>query len=310
MIGRFVSLSLLIFLVASCVLNTESPIETSSDLVNLIQRGDIVVSNSGNDSIILLDSDGNYKDTLVSEQTSTTILFNGLAYDSINKEVLFNYDHTTAALDAVKAIDLYDGSVRTVISNSQLNGTLPGVARLTNGDLVILEGTNGAEKFDANGVRVGNPFLTGLTTNIADVTRLIDGGMVICSSGTANTVRIYAATGGAATATATSVSPGPTLGALASTSCTQGDDGTIYVAYSGGTDAVRAYSSNLSTVLWTFTDTNVLTTPGKLAVSASGTILVTDTAFHHIVEISSTGSLVRVIGGAALNVPNNIVVVR
>lgn len=310
MLMRLIYVVLILFLGTSCILSNESPVETSSDDVNLIQVGDIIVTNAGNDSIVLLDSDGTFKATLVDSQTDSTLIYNGLAFDDVNRVVLFTNDSTVAAQDSVKKIDLYDGEVSTLITNNQLNGTLPGLARLTGGDLVILEGTSAAEKFDSNGVRVGTPFLSGLQTNVADITRLSDGRMILCSSGTANTVRIYASTGGAAIATATSASPTPSLGALASTSCTQGADGTIFVAYSGGTDAVRAYDSTLSTVLWTFTDTQVLTTPGKLAVRSNGNILVTDTGFHHIVEIDSNGALVRVIGGSTLNNPNNIVVVK
>src|SRR5690606_4275538 len=102
-------------------------------------------------------------------------------------------------------------------------------------------------------------------------------------------------------ATATSSTPvnatNPTLGAMASTSCTQDQNGRIIVAYSGTTDAVRVYDSAMTAPIWTFTNTTVLTTPGKLAVRANGNILVTDTAFHHIVEISATGAMVQVIGG-------------
>lgn len=303
-----ITLLSLCLLLTSCILKDESPIESSSDEVNLIQSGDIVVTNAANDTIILLDSDGNYKDVLVDSQTDATLLFNGLAFDSVNEQLLYTHDSTTGALDAVKSISLFDGSVSTVISNSNLNGTLPGVARLTGGDLVVLEGTGTAEKFLANGTRSGAPFMTTLTTTVADITKLSTGGFVTCSSGTANTVRTYNAAG-AQQAMATSQSPLPTLGALAATSCSTDSSGRIIVAYSGATDAVRVYDSTMATVEWTFTDTNVLTTPGKLSVRSNGNILVLDTAFNHIVEISSSGALVRVIGGAVLATPSNIVVI-
>lgn len=293
---------------SSCLLKDESPISSSSNDVNLIQSDDIIISNLGNDTIVLLDSDGSYKDVLVDSQTTSTLIYNGLAYDHIDDRILFAYDSTTTGQDAIMAISLFDGEVSTVLSNGQLNGTLPGVARLTTGDFVMLEGTSAVEKFTSTGTRVGTPFLTGMTTTLADITRLSGGGFILCSSGTSNTVRIYNATG-TLQSSATSANPVPTLGALASTSCTQDPSGRIVVAYSGGTDAVRVYNSSLSTVIWTFTDTNVLTTPGKLAVRSNGNILITDTGFDHIVELSPEGSLVRVIGGAVLSDPSNIVVV-
>lgn len=306
---RLIPFITLLLACASCIISSDSPLESSSNDVNLIQIGDIVVTNAGNDSIVLLDENGVYKTTLVDSQTDGTLIYNGLAYDDINKEILFTYDSTSAALDAVKAIDLFDGAVRTVISNSNLSGVLPGVARLTGGDLLVLETTATAEKFNSSGVRQGAPFTAALTATVADVTRLVNGGFIVCSSGTANTVRTYSLAGVVA-ATATSASPLPSLGALAATSCTQAADGTIYVAYSGATDYVRAYNSTLTTVLWTFSDTNVLTTPGKLAITPSGSILITDTGFNHIVEISDQGSFVRTLGGAVLATPNNIVVVK
>lgn len=301
-------LILLSLSLSSCILKNESPLESSSNEANLIQSGDIVVTNSGNDTIVLLHEDGSYKDTLVDSQSDSQLIFNGLAYDAINKNIMFTYDHLTAFYDAVKTIDLYDGTVKTLLSNNNLQGTLPGLARLTGGELIVLEGTNTAEKFLANGTRSGNPFLATLTTNVADITKLSNGGFVVCSSGTANTVRTYNAAG-TVVATATSATPTPTLGALAASSCTQNAAGNIIVAYSGATDAVRMYNSSLSTVVWTFTDTNILTTPGKISLRSNGNILVTDLGFHHIVEIDPNGALVRVIGGAVLSTPNNIVVV-
>lgn len=309
MLVRIFPVIIMLFISSSCIISSDSPVESSSDDVNLIQVGDIIVTNSGNDSIVLLNEDGSFKFTLVDSNTSATLIYNGLAFDELNREVLYAHDSTVAGQDAVMSISLYDGSVSTVITNAQLNGTMPGLARLTGGELLVLEGTNAAEKFSATGLRIGAPFISGLIANVADTTRLINGGFIVCSSATANTVRTYNSTG-TLQSTATSANPLPTLGALASTSCTQANDGTIYVAYSGGTDAVRAYNSTLTTVLWTFTDTNVLTTPGKLAIRPNGNILVTDTGFHHIVEIDTNGAFVGVIGGAGLNNPNNIIVVK
>lgn len=294
----------------SCILTDESPLESSSNDVNLIQSGDIVVVNTGNDTIVLLDSNGTYKSVLFDSQTDATLSFGGLAYDSINKKILFTYDSTTAALDSVRSIDLFEGTTTSLISNANLNGTLPGIARLTGGELMVLEGTNTIEKFLSTGVRSGNPFLATLTTNVADISKLASGGFVTCSSGTTNTVRTYNADG-TVVASATSAAPVgvPALGAQASTSCLEDVSGNIIVAYSGATDAVRAYNSTMTTVEWTYTNTAHLTTPGKLAKRSNGNILVTDTGFNHIVELDPNGVFVQIIGGAVLSTPSNIVVV-
>lgn len=293
----------------SCLLKNESPIESTSNNANLIQSGDIVVSNTGNDSIILLSSNGTYKTTLYDQPTSGTYIFNALAYDSLNNQILWTHDHTTVTLDAVNAFSLYDGTVSSVMTSSFLQGTLPGVARLTGGDLLVLENTTSAEKFTSAGVRVGNPFSAALIATTVDLNPLSTGGFIVCSTSTANTVRTYSALGVLAN-TATSASPTPSLGALAATSCIQDSTGRIIVAYSGTPDTVRVYTTAAMTaVAWDFVDQNVLTTPGKLALRANGNILVTDTGLDQIVEISSTGTLVQVIGGSVLSTPNAMLVV-
>lgn len=310
MLSRIIPAIITLFISSSCIISSDSPIETSSNDVNLIQRGDIIVSNINTDSIVLLDSEGNFKETLVDSPIDNTLLLTGLHWDSVNEEVLYIHDSTTNTLDAIKAISLFDGSVRTVLSNNQLGAVLPALARLSAGDLLIVEQNSTAEKFNSSGVRQGAPFTAALTATVADIAPLMSGGFVTCSSGTANTVRTYNLAG-VVQATATSATPVPSLGALAATSCVQDQtSGVIYVAYSGATDAVRAYNSTLTTVLWTFTDTNVFTTPGRMSLRPNGNILVTDTAFHHIVEIDTNGALVQVLGGTVLNNPAHITVVK
>lgn len=307
MMKRIFSFSFLLTL-TSCLISSDSPISSSANDVNLIQRNDIVVSNAGNDSIVLLDSDGNYKATLVDVVTTNTVIFNGLAYDGINNKVLYTYDHTTASLDGVYGISLFDGSSHLVLANNQLSGVLPGLARLTNGELLILETNTTIEKFSAVGTRVGAPFTAGMTSAVVDVTRLSTGGYVVCSTGTANTVRTYNASG-VLENTATSATPTPTLGAMGASSCSEAPNGNIVVSYSGTTDAVRTYNSTLSSVVWSYTDTNVLSTPGKLAIRSNGNVLITDTGYDHLVELDVNGVFVRTIGGSVLSDPNNIVVI-
>ena len=297
-----------LMLLSSCLLKNESPIESSSDNANLIQSGDIVVANTGNDSIILLSSNGTYKTTLYDEATSGNV-FNALGYDTLNNQILWTYDHGTSLFDAVNAFALYDGAVSVVMSNSNLQGTLPGVARLTGGQLSVLEGATTLEQFTSAGVRVGNPLSSALITTTVDLNPLLTGGFIVCSNVTATTVRTYSAAG-VLSATATSATPTPSLGALTATGCIQNASGQVIVAYSGATDYVRVYSSAaMTTVVWDFINQNVLTSPGKLAVRENGNILVTDTGLNQIVEISSAGAFVQVIGGSVLSVPNSILVV-
>lgn len=292
---------------SSCLIQSESPLESSSNEVNLIQSGDIVVANWGNDSILLLHPDGSYKAELVNEQTSTTILLNGLYYDSVTNQVLYTYDHSTTSLDAVRSISLFDGSQDLFLQNANLAGSLYGVTRLSNGEILVIDSNNRIERFTDDGVY--NGALTGFNSSLRDITRLSTGGFVVCSTATSNTVRIYNSAG-ALQASASGTTPAPSIGGQQGVSCIEDASGNIIVAYSGGTDAVRAYSSNLSTVLWTYTDTNTLRTPGKLALKANGNILVTDTNYDHILELNPQGGLVSILGGSVLSDPSNIIVIR
>jgi hypothetical protein len=298
----------LILMLGGCILKSESPLESTNDNGNFINSGDIVVINTPNDAILLLDEDGEYKSTLVSENDPAAIILGGITYDSVGEQLLFTYDHSTAILDEVRSISLFDARVERYLNDANLAGTLTGVLRLTGGDHVVLESGTTAEKYNSNFTRVGTPFTTGLINANAQASALSTGGFLACSSSTANTVRTYNSSA-TVVATATSASPTPTLGAMASTGCRERPDGTIVVAYSGTTDAVRAYSANLGTVVWTFSNTSVLSTPGRVAVRANGNVLVTDTVLNHIVEISSTGAFVRIIGGGVLATPGYLEVI-
>lgn len=304
---KYILLITIVCILSGCVLKDEKAVATFNSSANLVKSGDIVVVNITNDSIVLLDQDGNYKLTLFNDDNSATVIIGGINYDSVSKRLLFNYDSSTAILDEVRSISLYSGRISTVLNNVNVTGALQGVARLTGGDYVILESTTVAEKFNSSFVRQGAPFPLTVLTNV-QIESLSTGGFLACTSGTANTVRTYSAAG-AIVNTATSASPTPTLGAMGASGCVARPDGTIVVAYSGTTDAVRAYSANLGTVLWDYSNTTVLSTPGKMAVRANGNILVTDTAMNHIVEISSTGAFVRIIAGSSISTPGYIEVI-
>lgn len=300
--------SLLVLLsLCSCLIQTDSPLESSSNEVNLIQSGDIVVANWGNDSILLLNPDGSYKAELVNEQTSTTVTLNGLYFDSLTNQVLFGYDHSTPTLDGVRSISLFDGSQELYLSNNNLAGALYGITRLVSGEILVIDSNNRIERFDEDGNY--NGAYTGFTSSLRDVTRLQNGGFVVCSTSTSNTVRLYNGSG-VLLASASGTSPAPSIGGQQGVSCIEDAEGNIIVAYSGSTDAVRAYSSNLATVLWTYTDTNLLRTPGNLALKSNGHILMSDTNYDHILELNSQGGLVSILGGSVLSDPSNIIVIR
>lgn len=281
-----------------CVVDEKSPVETFNNAVNMIQSDDIVVVNQTNDSIVLLDPDGNFKTTLVDEPTSTTINFSGLNWDSVDKRLIFVYDSSIVSLEGVRSISPYNGRVEEVINTVALTGTMRSLARLTNGDYIIAESATVLEKFDSNLVRVGNPFMTTLVNANNDLNALSTGGFLSCSSSTGSAIRTHTVTG-TTVATASATVPTPSMGsAMACIGAKERPDGTIAVSYSGTNDGVRVYSADLSTIVWTYQNSTVLSNPGKLAVRSNGNVLVPDLTLHHIVELSSTGQFVRIIQGA------------
>lgn len=289
---------LVLLLPAACVVGEKSPVETFNDSVNMIQSDDIVVVNQTNDSIILLDRDGNFKTTLVDEATSNTINYSGINWDSIDKRLLFVNDTNVANTESVKSISLYNGRVEDVINTIFLTGTLRSIARLTNGDYLIVESATTVEKFDTNLQRVGNPFFSALVNANNDLNSLSTGGFLSCSSSTGSAIRTHSATG-ATVATATSAAPVPSMGsAMQCIGADERPDGTIAVSFSGTNDGVRVFSADLSTVVWTYQNSTVLSNPGKLAVRSNGNVLVPDLSLHHIVELSSDGQFIRIIQGA------------
>lgn len=296
---------------SSCMLKEDKPTSTTSNDANIIKSGDIIVVNGGNDSIILMDSEGNFKDYLYTPSTSAVYSFPALAWDTLNNKLLFTYDSTTATNDKIMSIDPFDLSISTVYNNSSiLTATgLNGIARLTGGSLVAIESTATMEKFDSAWNRVGTPFINAtLTATAVDVAPLSTGGFVVAASGTTNTIRTYDSAG-TAVASATSAAPTPTMGAAqAATGVVANSSGEILAAFSGTYDGVRKFSSNLSTVVWTFVDSH-LTTPGKLAVRSNGNVLVLDTAFNYIVEINSDGTFKRTLASSLLTNPLAIIVV-
>lgn len=183
----------LLSLLLGCVLKEDSPVESFNNAGNVIQSGDIVVINTPNDSILLLDRNGNYKSTLVNEADPASVILGGLNYDSVSKRILFTYDHATASLDELRGISLFNARVDTVLNNSFLTATntFGAPARLTNGDYLILETATTVEKFSSSFVRQTTtaPFSTAflISANV-QLEALSTGGFLACATGTANTV--------------------------------------------------------------------------------------------------------------------------
>ena len=290
---KILTLLSLLFL-ASCV---EEPTPTSSTF--LILPGDVVVTNVTNDSVVLLDSTGNFKDVLYDVQNNVEVPY-GVGWKFDTQEVLISVD----GADRVMAVSAVDGTVRTLIQNPQLNGTIRGVAQLTNGDIVVAE-SHSIEKFDTNGNRITVGFpITGGMNNIENVYPKADGGFVICARG-GDIVRTYAADGTLQNSTVSGI--GATTDGYG---CTELSDGRIAVSWSGTTDTVSIYNSTLASTSATYNDTSYVPSPRGLAQLANGNIIVSDASYHHIVEIDpSDGSYVGIFSSYALSSPNQLYVI-
>ncbi len=294
-------------LISACV--SDHPIATSSSADNFLRPGDIVVVSSANDTVVALHPDGYYKDIVQDVDTDTTVTYRGLAWKSDTREVLIAYDSTTVGQDKIIAVSAITGIARTLIQNSNWSGVLAGITVLSSGDILATE-TNGVEKFSTDGVRIvgGNYPIITLMTTPQQVASTVSGGFVACSTGTSE-VRTYDAAGNQ-THSASSAAPGtvltPTINIYG---CMEMSNGHFATAYNGATDTVRIYDSTMSSVIADYSDINYLGDPRAIAQRANGNLLVTDGTFHHIVELTSTGGFVRLLGGSVLNTPTFIMVV-
>lgn len=285
-----------------------APKPGSEDLSSYISAGDLIVSNAANDSLILFDSQGNFKKVLLSLDPTNGEAITGITINSSTNQILVVID----GVDRVLAIDrTEDTAVHDFIVNVNLTGTLRGITQLPMGDVLIVE-TSNIERFDKNGVRVisdttyGGTWPKALQTTATDVSAKSDDGFVHCSTGTA-AVRVYDKTG---VQTATAVSG--IAGTTAVASCINGpNDSAVYATFSGTTDTVRKLGAADLSTTWSYSNLSILSTPSGMGVRANGNVIVLDSVLNHAVEISSDGTLVGVLNSMTplLSTPQFIYVV-
>ena len=269
-----------------------------SEASPLASSGDIVVSNYYSDSVLLLDSDGFYKALIYNVANNAESLY-GVEYNPTTNEAIIGVDGS----DRVVGVSLTDSSVRNVITDANLSGTIRGIAQLISGDYLILE-SNNVERFTSSGFRntTGWPIAT-IQSNPGNIFPLANGGFGVCSYGT-DVIRTYDAAG-TQVATASSGIAGTTN----AYGCIEMSNGNIAVTWNGTTDTVQILSSDLSTVNSSFSNTAVLPSPYGIAQDNDGNLLVTDITYHHIVVLDSSGTLVNVKGNSVLSYPRDLFVV-
>jgi hypothetical protein len=291
---------LMLIILVGCNPKEEIPVTYTK---NIMEPGDLVVTNggaNGNKSVVLLDSEGNFKRTLLDLSQAESPM--DLAFDTIAQELLITIDGLP---DRVMSISAYNGSKANQIDDSlNLTGTLYGIGILPNGDVIISEGS-AIERYNSNGVRVvanGWP-KTALMTSMNQISVLPSGNFLTCAS-TTDQARIYNDSGTQLFTTTTS-------GVAATTDlfgCIVLQDGSIALAWNGTTDTIQIRTSNLATTSYSYSNTTVLPNPRGMAQRANGNILIVDQTNNYLVEIDIQGNLVGIIG-ENINSPVSVFVI-
>lgn len=289
--NKLLALFLVSFIGFGCV---KDPIPTTSSFP--VSAGDIVIANETSDAVYLLDSDGNLKSVVYNhintENASGVTYANGKIYLTVD------------GVDRILAYDIYTSEVTTAIQHPQLSGTLRGLTVLSNGDMLIIE-SNNMERFNSSFERVtaGGWPKTNIMSTPTHVNNLSDGGFVACSTGTKE-IRLYDEDGNQ---TASASSPG--AGATNPYDCIELSDGRIAAVWNGTADTVVIYSSDLSSVELSYSDTSVIGDPRSIAQAANGNLLIADYTLDLLVELTTGGTYVRTLGDTVLNNASTVIVI-
>jgi hypothetical protein len=292
----------LLFSATSCLVK-EDPKATHSEL--LVTRGDIVVTSFTSDSLVVFNADGVFQKVLYQLPNTVGDAIAGISWLEDTNEILLSIDGTP---DRVEAFNISTGIVRNFYNNTNFfTGTPLGIAQLKNsGDVLITEGAT-IERFSANGIRETWTTIwpSSVHANSQQIIGLTSGRWLSCSS-TAG-LRIFAdsTTTFAFTSTATSA----IVTTTASYGCAELSDGTIVVAWNGTTDSIQTYTSTLTTPTTIFANSAVLSDPRGIAIGENDEIYVLDTTRNMVVELDTTGNVVREFGNSYLQSPRALIVI-
>ncbi|MBY0414759.1 MAG: hypothetical protein K2Q18_11360, partial [Bdellovibrionales bacterium] len=111
--------------------------------------------------------------------------------------------------------------------------------------------------------------------------------------------------------TENAVAVGPTVvsgiaGTTIAYGCIELADGKIAMAFNGTTDTIRTVTAAMGGIATLYSDIGILASPRTLTQTLNGNILIVDSVFNHIVEITTTGTFVRTLGGSLLGTPNAV----
>ncbi|MEA9355299.1 hypothetical protein SHI21_03765 [Bacteriovorax sp. PP10] len=280
----------------------DKAIPTKSNETYLVRPGDIIVVNGTSRSLILLDSNGNYKTVLYDLDNIAESIYD-VALKKDTNEIIF----TVNGSPRVGAVSLVNGAYRTLIADANLTGALKGLTQLQNGDILVSEISN-IERFTTTGVRrtsvAGVTWpntLGGTSTTAEQLFATADGGFIVCSSGSDNVKRY--------TQNAVIVGAAVVSGIAGTTDafgCIELADGKIAMAFNGTTDTIRTVSAAMTGIATIYSDLAVLASPRTLTQALNGNILIVDSGYNQIVEITTTGTFVRTLGGSLIGTPNAV----
>lgn len=296
---KILFLMIIVGALSSC--KKDSPVPTQSSQSYLIKPGDILVVNMTSDSLLHFDSNGVYKGVLYDVDNIGESLY-GIAFKSDTKEIIF----TVNGAPRVGAISVVDGTYRNLISDANLTGTLRGLTQIPGGDILVIETAN-VERFTSAGVRrtsvsgVTWPNTFSATAAPEQIHTTANGELILCGSANVNRFTTNAVRVGAAVVSAIA-------GTTAANGCIEMSNGSIAVAFNGTTDTIRTVGSGMTqaSIATIYSDLAVLASPRWLTQTLNGNLLTVDSVFNQIVEITTTGTFVRTLGGGVLGTPNAV----
>lgn len=289
---------LIFFLISGCKLSNDAPITFTTYSVS---PGDIVISNSGNRSVLLLDSNGNYKSTLLDLTQSENPI--GLAWKDDTKEILIVIDSTA---DRIVGVSALNGTRVDFINDiGNLTGNLYGITQLSGGDVLIAE-TNAIERYSSSGVRItaGGWPLT-LMNGSRGLFAYGNNNQFILTSDNVDRARAYSNTG--ALITDSGISNVTTTTDIFS--AIKLSDGRFALVWNGTTDTIQVRATLNGPAVASYSNASILSNPRAVAEASNGNLLVVDATSNLIVEITTAGQLVRTIGGGVTVAPNDILVI-
>lgn len=205
----------------------------------------------------------------------------------------FTFYIATETVDSILRFSLFDGA-SAFVSNSNFTGNIFEGARTSNGDVFVIEG-NFVESFDSAGARIGNPrigtTIGSCVLNVARGMAVTQSGLLVVGSQGNDDIQFYNVSNPAATTCSAS---NQTLGNVDPVSIVAHSDGYIYVAHSGGTDAVLRFNADgTGSSTSVFTNLTVLNNPTAMVELPDGTLLVASDGTNNIVRIDTSGNVVQ-----------------